>query len=115
MSKEQKKFADDGWAIWVDGDDTSTVYINNWLNPKSKSYVDIAVRVRGVKASKLMKPMLEFLDDEKMVAYSETNKESNVGLYEHYGFELKREEFVPKTDVMHYAMVRKPKDKNNQI
>ena len=52
MSKKQKKFADDGWAIWVDGDDTSTVYINNWLNPKGKSYVDMAVRIRGVKASK---------------------------------------------------------------
>ena len=45
-------------------------------------------------ASKLMKPMLKFLDDEKMVAYLETNKESNVGLYEHYGFEVKREECV---------------------
>ena len=47
-----------------------------------------------------------------MVAYLETNKESNVGLYQHYGFELKREEFVPKTDVMHYAMVRKPNPTN---
>ena len=52
MPKKQKKFADDGWAIWVDGDDTSTVYINDWLNPKGKSYVDMAVRIRGVKASK---------------------------------------------------------------
>ena len=50
-----------------------------------------------------------------MVAYLETNKESNVGLYEHYGFELKREECVPKTDVMHYAMVRKPVDINDKI
>ena len=63
-------------------------------------------------ASKLMKPMLKFLDDEKMVAYLETNKESNVGLYEHYGFEVKREECVPKTNVMHYAMVRKPNPTN---
>ena len=52
MAKKQKKFADDGWAVWVDGDDTSTVYINNWLNPKGKSYVDLAVRVRGVKIGK---------------------------------------------------------------
>ena len=64
-------------------------------------------------ASKLMRPMLKFCDDEKMVAYLETNKESNVGLYKHYGFELKKEELIPKTNVMHYAMVRKPKDKNN--
>ena len=52
MPKKQRKFADDGWAVWVDGDDTSTVYINDWLNPKGKSYVDIAVRVRGIKATK---------------------------------------------------------------
>ena len=52
MPKKQRKFADDGWAIWIDGDDTSTVYINDWLNPRGKSYVDIAVRIRGVKASK---------------------------------------------------------------
>ena len=54
MSKKQKKFADDGWAIWVDGDDISTVYINNWLNPKNRSYVDLAVRIRGVKASRFL-------------------------------------------------------------
>jgi hypothetical protein len=51
MPKKERKFADDGWAVWVDGDDTSTVYINDWLNPKGKSYVDIAVRIRGVSLS----------------------------------------------------------------
>ena len=51
MPKKQRKFADDGWAVWVDGDDTSTVYINDWINPKGKSYVDLAIRIRGVKAS----------------------------------------------------------------
>ena len=61
-------------------------------------------------ASKLMKPMLKFCDDEKMVAYLETNKESNVGLYEHYGFDLMKEELVPNTPVTHYSMVRQPKD-----
>ena len=61
-------------------------------------------------ASKLMRPMLQFCDDEKMVAYLETNKECNVGLYKHYGFDLMKEEFIPKTPVTHYAMVRQPKD-----
>ena len=60
MSKKEKKFADDGWAIWVDGDDTSTVYINDWLNPKGKSYVDLAVRVRGVKSSKSLNVYVPF-------------------------------------------------------
>lgn len=52
MPKKQRKFADDGWAVWIDGDDTSTVYINDWLNPKGKSYVDLAIRIRGIKSSK---------------------------------------------------------------
>lgn len=60
-------------------------------------------------ASKLMRPMLQFCDDERMVAYLETNKQSNVGLYQHYGFDLMKEELIPKTPVTHYAMVRHPK------
>ena len=60
MSKKQKKFADDGWAIWVDGDDTSTVYINNWLSPKGKSYVDLAIRIRGVRLSKSLNVYIPF-------------------------------------------------------
>ena len=61
-------------------------------------------------ASKLMRPMLQFCDDEKMIAYLETNKESNVGMYRHYGFDLMKEELIPKSPVTHYAMVRHPKD-----
>ena len=59
-------------------------------------------------ASKLMRPMLQFCDDERMVAYLETNKEANVGLYRHYGFDLMKEEQIPKSNVMHYAMTRNP-------
>jgi hypothetical protein len=55
-----------------------------------------------------MRPMLQFCDDEQMVAYLETNKEANVGLYQHYGFDLMKEELIPKTTVMHYAMLRNP-------
>ena len=61
-------------------------------------------------ASKLMRPMLQFCDDERMAAYLETNKESNVGLYRHYGFDLMKEELIPKTSVTHYAMVRSSKE-----
>jgi ribosomal protein S18 acetylase RimI-like enzyme len=59
-------------------------------------------------ASKLLRPMLQFCDDERMIAYLETNKASNVDLYKHYNFELKKEELIPKTTVFHYAMVRYP-------
>ena len=54
MSKKERKFADDGWAVWIDGDDTSSVYINDWLNPKKASYVDIAVHIRCVRESKFL-------------------------------------------------------------
>ena len=60
-------------------------------------------------ASKLMRPMLQFCDDERMVAYLETNKQTNVGLYQHYGLDLMREEQIPTSPVMHYSMVRRPK------
>ena len=60
MQKKQRKFADDGWAVWIDGDDVSTIYINDWLNPKGKSYVDFAVRIRGVKESKNLNVYVPF-------------------------------------------------------
>ena len=60
MAKKQRKFADDGWAVWIDGNDTTTVYINDWLNPKGRSYVDIAVRVRGVKSDKFLNVYVPF-------------------------------------------------------
>lgn len=60
MPKKQRKFADDGWAVWIDGDDTSTVYINDWLNPKGRSYVDVAIRIRGVRASRSLNIYVPF-------------------------------------------------------
>ena len=54
MAKKKRRFADDGWAVWIDGDDTSTVYLNDWLSPRGKSYVDIAIRIRGVKSSRAL-------------------------------------------------------------
>ena len=60
-------------------------------------------------ARKLLQPMLTFCDDEKMITYLETNKESNVALYERFGFELQETNPVPGSQVQHYSMVRQPK------
>ena len=60
MPKKQRKFADDGWAVWIDGEDTSTIHINDWLNPKGKSYVDIAIHIRGIKLSKSLNVYVPF-------------------------------------------------------
>lgn len=60
MAKKQRKFVDDGWAIWTDGDDICTVYLHDWLNPKGKSYIDIAIHVHNVKASSRMRVYIPF-------------------------------------------------------
>ena len=60
MPKKHRKFADDGWAVWIDGDDTSTIHINDWLNPMGKSFVDIAIHIRGIKASRLLSVYVPF-------------------------------------------------------
>ncbi len=60
MSKKNKFFADDGWAMWVDGDDVSTIYLNNWFNPKGKSYTDVAVHIRGVNESSALNMYFPF-------------------------------------------------------
>ena len=69
MAKEQRKFADDGWAIWIDGEDTSTVYIKDWLNHKGKSYVDLAIRIRGAKLSKGLHVYVPFILTREEIEY----------------------------------------------
>ena len=60
MGSKKRKFADDGWALWIDGDDRSTIYLNEWINPKGKSYVDISVRVYGAKETKTVNFFIPF-------------------------------------------------------
>lgn len=67
MALKKRRFADDGWAIWIDGDDVSTVYLNNWLNPKGKSFIDIAVRIRGVKSSASLNIFIPYAVDKNDV------------------------------------------------
>ena len=67
MSKKNKFFADDGWAMWVDGDDVSTIYLNNWLNPKGKSYMDVAIHIRGVNGSSSLNMYFPFALDKNEI------------------------------------------------
>ena len=60
MGSKKRKFADDGWALWIDGDDRSTIYLNEWVNPKGKSYVDISVRIYGAKETKSVNFFIPF-------------------------------------------------------
>jgi hypothetical protein len=60
MAKKRRKFVDDGWAIWSDGDDIFTIYLQDWLNPKGISYVDLAIRIRNIKANSRMRVYIPF-------------------------------------------------------
>lgn len=67
MAYKQRKFADDGWAIWINGDDVSDVYINDWVNPKGQSYVDIAISINGIKDSKCLNVYVPFLINQEEI------------------------------------------------
>ena len=60
MGSKKRRFADDGWALWIDGDDRSTIYLNEWINPKGRNYVDISVRVYGAKETKTVNLFVPF-------------------------------------------------------
>lgn len=62
---------------------------------------------RGV-GGRLLKPMLERIDEEKMPAYLETQKEGNVGIYRRFGFEVAAEGPFPKLEgLRNWGMLRK--------
>ena len=67
MASKSKRFVDDGWAVWVEGDDLSTVYINDWINPKKKSFVDFAIKIRGVKKSNNLYIYVPFLIEKSEI------------------------------------------------
>ena len=48
MKNKVRRFADDGWAVWIEGDDTSAFYLDEWVNPTGKSFVDVAIRIRDI-------------------------------------------------------------------
>ena len=68
MGSKKRRFADDGWALWIDGDDRSTIYLNEWINPKGRNYVDISVRVYGAKETKEVNFFVPFVIDENEIA-----------------------------------------------
>ena len=61
MAKKQRRFVDDGWAVWTDGDDICTIYLQDWLNPKGNSFVDLGIRIRNVKVNTRMRVYVPFV------------------------------------------------------
>ena len=63
------------------------------------------------KCSKLLKPMFQYFDRTGQDCYLETHNQENISLYEHFGFQLLEVSNIPKTNVKHYSMIRKSKNK----
>lgn len=59
-------------------------------------------------ARKLFQPMMDFVESQHGICYLETNKASNVTLYQHFGFTLEKECKIKDSDVNHYAFVKRP-------
>lgn len=59
--------------------------------------------------SKIIRPMLNYIDELKQDCYLETVSPTNVEIYKKFGFELKEEVKVPNADLILYAMLRPAK------
>jgi ribosomal protein S18 acetylase RimI-like enzyme len=70
--------------------------------------VDPAYQKKRV-ASRLITPMLGWLDMQKLPCYLHTQNENNIGLYEHYGFQVIEQLVLPDSAVLHTAMLRNPR------
>jgi ribosomal protein S18 acetylase RimI-like enzyme len=65
-------------------------------------------RGKGV-SSKLIRPILEMADSQKLLAYTDTVTRSNVALYEHFGFQCVAESPISGTSITVWALRRPPK------
>jgi len=60
-------------------------------------------------ASRLITPMLAWLDTRKLPCYLNTQNDKNIGIYEHYGFEVIEQLTLPGSGIVHTAMQRNPR------
>jgi len=68
--------------------------------------VDPAHQGQGF-SSRLLRPVLERIDRDRMPSYLETNAGKNVTIYRRFGFEVVSEDKMPGTEVTTFAMLRK--------
>jgi ribosomal protein S18 acetylase RimI-like enzyme len=81
--------------------------------PEPHFYLDnlgvlASARGRGL-SSKLIRPFLDMADEQNVIAYTDTVTESNVLLYEHFGFECVERNPVNGTRITVYALKRTPR------
>ena len=59
---------------------------------------------------RLITPVLEYAGKNQIPVVLETHNLSNVGLYEHFGFNLVKTIAHPSTEIKQYCMIRYPED-----
>jgi ribosomal protein S18 acetylase RimI-like enzyme len=67
-----------------------------------------SARGRGL-SSKLIRPFLQMADEQQVPAYTDTVTQSNVPLYEHFGFECVERNPIDGTGITVYALKRLPR------
>jgi len=60
-------------------------------------------------ASRLIRPLLQMADSQRVIACTDTVTEANVPLYEHFGFECVEHSLVASTGITVYALRRMPR------
>ena len=58
--------------------------------------------------SALMRSMLDRITGEGLPCYLETQKETNLSLYEHFGFKIIHTDIIPGIDMKHWGMLLRP-------
>jgi len=89
-------------------------YVDN-LHRKLVPYPHWYLQIIGVApayhgqgfSSRLVRPVLERIDRERMPCFLETNTGKNVAIYRRFGFEVVSEDKIPGTEVTSFAMLRK--------
>ncbi len=83
-------------------------------NMKGKSYfylhtLCVAPELQGKGlGGKLLRAVIEKSEQAGVYIYLETQTESNLSMYEKFGFELVQKQIVPKTDLPVWELMRKP-------
>jgi ribosomal protein S18 acetylase RimI-like enzyme len=57
-------------------------------------------------ASQLVRPFVDQAITEKVAVYTDTTIRKNVGLYEHFGFELMEERIIERTGIIIWALLK---------
>jgi ribosomal protein S18 acetylase RimI-like enzyme len=68
-------------------------------------------RGKGI-SSKLIRPILEMADSQKVITYTDTVTRSNVSLYEHFGFQCVEQRSIANTGITVWAL-RRPQNQND--